>query len=231
MHINSEQRWDAYKEVVAESLNKALELFAAKKIGATLHLDLNRSASQFDARSPPPNHQEEMTDANSEQISKEDKALEEENDECRDDENDIEIHDHSVGDLDMYYTQKNMDHDIPYSRCYASYSDDDGPDEEVDEEGFTANEAEAHEKVLGRNHRIPLLRNLSLADEATVDGGEGIVLGLRPTSYRDGNHENNGISKGLVFKTLWNLNSGSRTSQLSIIVRIWCRPADHLDER
>jgi hypothetical protein len=102
----------------------------------------------------------------------------------------------------MYYTQENMDHGIPYSRCYTSDSDDDGPEEEVDEEGFTANEAEVHEEVLGRNHWIPLFRDLSLADEATVDAGEGIVLGPRPTSYRDGNHESNGISKGLMFKTL-----------------------------
>jgi hypothetical protein len=85
-------------------------------------------------------------------ISKEDEALEEEDDECGDYENDIELHEHNVGDLDMYYTQENMDHDIPYSRCYASDSDNDGPEEEVDEEGFTANEAEVHEKVLGRDH-------------------------------------------------------------------------------
>jgi hypothetical protein len=200
MRINFEQRWGAYKEVVAESLDKALELFATKRIGGTLHLDLNRSASRVDARNSPPNHQEEMTDGRP--ISKEDEALEEEDDECGDDENDIELHDHNVGDLDMYYMQKNMDHDIPYSRCYASDSDDDGPEEEVNEEGFTANEAEVHEKVLGRDHRIPLFRDLTLVDEATVDGSEGIVLGPRPTSYRDGNHKSNGISKGLMFKTL-----------------------------
>jgi hypothetical protein len=193
MHINSEQRWGAYKEVVVESLDKALELFATKKVDASLHLDLNQSASRFDARSPPPNHQEEMSDTSIEPISKEDEVLEEEEDECGDDENDIELHNHNVGDLDMYYTQENMDHDIRYSRCYASDSDDNGPDEEVDEEGFTANEAEAHEKVLGRDHWIPLFHDLSLADEATVDGSEGIVLGPMPTSYRDGNHENNGI--------------------------------------
>jgi hypothetical protein len=75
-----------------------------------------------------------------------------------------------------------MDHDILYSRCYASDSNDDGPDEEVDEKGFTASEAEAHDKVLGRDHPIPLFRDLSLVDEATVDGGKGIVLGPRPTS-------------------------------------------------
>jgi hypothetical protein len=182
MRINSEQHWGAYKEVVAESLDKALELFATKKVDGTFHLDLNRSASQVDGRNPPPNHQEEMTDASIKPISKEDEALEEEDDECRDDENDIELHDHNVGDLDMYYMQENMDHDILYSRCYASDSDNDGPDEEVDEEGFTANEAEVYEKVLGRDHRISLFHDLSLADEATVDGGEGIVLGPRPSS-------------------------------------------------
>jgi hypothetical protein len=104
MRINSEQCWGAYKEVVAESLDKTLELFATKKVNATLHLDLNLSVSWFDARSPPPNHQEELTDASIEPISNEDEALEKENDEYGDDDNDIELHDRNVGDLDMYYT-------------------------------------------------------------------------------------------------------------------------------
>jgi hypothetical protein len=95
-----------------------------------------------------------------------------------------------------------MEHDIPYSRCYASDSDDDGPDEDVDEEGFTVKEAEAFEKVVGRDHRIPLFSDLTLADEATVDGGKGIVLEARPTSYRDMNHVDNGITPGLRFATL-----------------------------
>jgi hypothetical protein len=64
---------------------------------------LNRGASRFDASSPTPISKEE------------DKALEEEDDEYGDDENDIELHDNKVGDLDMYYMQENMDHDIPYS--------------------------------------------------------------------------------------------------------------------
>jgi hypothetical protein len=160
MCINSEERWGAYKEVVAKSLDKALELLTTKKVDANLHLDLNRSASRFDARSPPSNHQEELTDASIELISKkEDEALEEDYDEYGDDENDIELHDHSFVDLDTYYMQKHMDHDIPYSRCYASDSDNNGPDEEVDEERFTANGAEAHEKVLGQDHRIPFSGN------------------------------------------------------------------------
>ncbi|KAI4965273.1 hypothetical protein ZWY2020_054914 [Hordeum vulgare] len=78
-----------------------------------------------------------------------------------------------------------MDHSILYSRGYASESDDEGPDEEVDEEGFTAKEAEAFRKVLKRDHRTALFEDLSLADEAVVDGGEGILFGVRPPSHRD----------------------------------------------
>ena len=103
--------------------------------------------------------------------------------------------------------QENMNNDadlhhIPYVRGYASDSDDDGPGEEVDEDGFTTKEAEALEKVVGRDPRIPLFCDLSLADEAVVDGGKGIVLGARPTSHLDMNHEKNGISPGLKFGTL-----------------------------
>uniref|UniRef100_A0A8I6YB60 Uncharacterized protein n=1 Tax=Hordeum vulgare subsp. vulgare TaxID=112509 RepID=A0A8I6YB60_HORVV len=77
-----------------------------------------------------------------------------------------------------------MDHYIPYSRGYASESHDEGPDEEVDEEGFTAKEVEAFTKVLKCDHRTPLFEDLSLADEAVVDGGEGILFGVRPPSFR-----------------------------------------------
>ena len=131
--------------------------------------------------------------------------MEEENDEYEDSEREVELCDNTIGNLDLYHTQENMDHDIPFSRMYVSDSDEDGPDEEVDEEGFTKDEAEVHEKVLGRDHRVPLFRDLSLADEATVDGGKGVVLGPRTTSYRDVSHEKNGISKGQRFATLLEL--------------------------
>ena len=71
---------------------------------------------------------------------------------------------------------------IPYSRCYASDSDWEGPEDEVDEDGFTMEEAEVHKKVLGRDPRISLFCDISLAKEAKVDGGKGIVLGAKPTS-------------------------------------------------
>ncbi|KAI4992412.1 hypothetical protein ZWY2020_051829 [Hordeum vulgare] len=97
-----------------------------------------------------------------------------------------------------------MDHSIPYSRGYASESDDQGPDEEVDEEGFTAKEAEAFMKVLKRDHRTPLFKDLSLADQAVVDGGEGILFGVRPPSHRD-THGKNIILPGSKFETFFEL--------------------------
>ncbi|KAE8810696.1 hypothetical protein D1007_12627 [Hordeum vulgare] len=103
----------------------------------------------------------------------------EENNEHADDENDdVVLHDNNIDDLNQYYLQEIMDYSIPYSRGYASESDDGDPDEEVDEEGFTAKEAKAFNKVLQRDHRTPLLEDLSLVDEAVVDGDKGILLGV-----------------------------------------------------
>ena len=75
--------------------------------------------------------------------SNQDEALQEENDEYADDDNEVDLHDNNVGDLDQYHVQETMDQSIPFPRAYASDSDDDGPDEEVDEEGFTPKEAQA----------------------------------------------------------------------------------------
>ena len=121
LRINSELRWVAYKETVAESLDKSIELFATKKVDARVNLDLNRGASSFDGRSPPlMNHDEPV----------EPPLLQDEywNDDYDDNENVVDLHDNNVGDLDTYYEKENMDHAIPYSRCHASDSDDDGPD-------------------------------------------------------------------------------------------------------
>ena len=161
--------------------------------------------NQEELTEPPLTQQDELRTSLSPILKNQDEALEEENDEYGDSEREVELCDNTIGNLDLYHTQENMDHDIPFSRMYVSDSDEDGPDEEVDEEGFTKDEAEVHEKVLGRDHRVPLFRDLSLADEATVDGGKGVVLGPRPTSYRDVSHEKNGISKGQRFATLLEL--------------------------
>ncbi|KAE8821413.1 hypothetical protein D1007_00556 [Hordeum vulgare] len=156
MRVNSEQRWLAYKDMVDESLDKALELFAIKINDPNLHLDLNWVASPIVEASPPCINEEAnikplLTQQSRTQNSKiQHEPLLEENDEHDDDENDDTVlHDNNLDDLDKYNLQETMDHSIPYSRGYASESNHDGPDEEVDEERFTTKEAEAFTKVLG----------------------------------------------------------------------------------
>ena len=118
---------------MAESQDKALELFATKTVDAHFELDLNRRSSPVDARSPPPMSQEEATESPIVQSPiAQDPPLEEEYDEHDAGDNGFEMNYNNVGDLDTYLTQEDMDHSIPYSRCYASDSDDDGPGEEVD---------------------------------------------------------------------------------------------------
>ena len=137
-----------------------------------------------------------------------DEAFEMENDEHEVPDNDFELNNNNVGDLDTYWTQENMDPDLPFSRCYASDSDDDGPDEEIDEDGFTAKEverAEIFKNVTGHDLGIPLFRDVSLADEAMVDGGTSFVLGARPISYRDMEDKINGPVKGMMFESLLEL--------------------------
>ncbi|KAE8819933.1 hypothetical protein D1007_02110 [Hordeum vulgare] len=148
MRVNFEQRWLAYKDTVAESLDKALELFAIKINVPNLHLDLNRVAFSIGKANPQRiNEEANIKPLSAQQSSVQHEPLLEENDEHDDDENDVTVlHDNSFGDLDKYNLQETMDHFIPYSRGYASESDDEGPDEEVDEEGFTTKEAEAYTK-------------------------------------------------------------------------------------
>ncbi|KAE8784035.1 hypothetical protein D1007_42395 [Hordeum vulgare] len=207
MRVNSEQRWLVYKDTVAESLDKALELFAMKTNVPNL-LDLNRVSSSIVEAIPATINEEASIEPLScvyeanEEVNIEHEPLVEANYEHYDDGN--VLHDNNLGDLDKYNLQETMDHSIPYSHGYASESDDEGPDEEVDEEGFTAKEAEALTKVLKRDHRTPMFEDLSLADEAVVDGGEGILFGVRPPSHRD-THGKNIILPGSKFETFFEL--------------------------
>ncbi|KAE8808162.1 hypothetical protein D1007_15289 [Hordeum vulgare] len=154
MRVNSEQRWLAYKDAVDESLDKALELFAIKINDPNLHLDLNQAASLIGEASPPCiNEEANIKPLLTQQSNVQHEPLIEENDEHDDDENDdIVLHEKHLGDLDKYNLQETMDHSIPYSRGYASESDNDSPDEEVDEEVFTAKEVEAFTKLCVRVH-------------------------------------------------------------------------------
>ncbi|KAE8773883.1 hypothetical protein D1007_53808 [Hordeum vulgare] len=144
MHVNSEQRWVAYKETGVESLDRALELFSTKKVDANLHLNLNPVASPIIDNNPPHMNEDDMSEPLLTQqvrptltpiLKIQDEALQDENNEYEDDENDdLVIHDNNVGDLNKYYLQETMEHSIMYSHGYASESNNDGLDEEADEE-------------------------------------------------------------------------------------------------
>src|SRR4051812_11784146 len=87
MRIFSEARWLAYKEVVAESLDKALELFVTNKVDSSFSLDLNRMASPLRTMSPPPVDQELSREPPLTQILSpisrhQDEVMEEDNDDC-----------------------------------------------------------------------------------------------------------------------------------------------------
>ncbi|KAE8807971.1 hypothetical protein D1007_15651 [Hordeum vulgare] len=126
--------------------------------------------------------------------------IQEDNNEHGDDENDDDVlHDNNVSDLDKYYLQETMDHSIAYFPWLCSESDDDGPDEEVNEEGFAAKKVEAFKKVLRRDCRTPLFEDLSIADEAMIDDGKGILLGVRSTSRRDEHGKNGNFFPGSKF--------------------------------
>ena len=129
-----------------------------------------------------------------------------ENDESEDELED-ELHNNDIGDVETNCVQEEMDHDVPYNRCYASDSEDDGPEEDVDEDGFTAKEAQTFKKVTGRDHRTSLFRDLSLADKAVVDGGTSKLLGPRPSSKKDMAPEKYGISEGVKFESFLELKT------------------------
>jgi hypothetical protein len=47
MPVDSELNWNAYKEIVVTSQDKSLELFATRKVGARMNIDLNRPSSPY----------------------------------------------------------------------------------------------------------------------------------------------------------------------------------------
>ena len=125
--------------------------------------DATSPMNQEETTEPPLTQQQEVMQTLSPIANDQGEAFEEENDEDGVDRNEVELHDNTIGDLDVYNAQENMDPSIPYSRCYASDSDWEGPEDEVDEDGFTKEEAEVHKKVLRRDPRIPLFCDISLA--------------------------------------------------------------------
>ena len=124
-----------------------------------------------------------------------------------DDEQEDEIHGNDIGDLEAFVRQQDMDREIPYGRAYAYDSDDEGPEEELDVDGFTERENRIHIEVTGLEIRTPLFRDLRLAHKAVVDGGMSKAIEPRacpePGEPRvKGEDENAYLKKGLKFVSL-----------------------------
>ncbi|KAE8817115.1 hypothetical protein D1007_05321 [Hordeum vulgare] len=189
---------------VVESQDKSLELFATKVEPPLLQIDLNRHASSpiHDARvavyvprssSQPPN-EAEMNDRamliHEEKVNVRDDNAHVDPADAHVHDDDIahvniyqeaeEIHYNPIGNLDVILHQQDMDRNLPDTRMYGYNSDDEGPVEELDEDGCTAQENEIFKKVTGKERGAALFRDLSLVDKAVVDGGMRLGL-LEPT--------------------------------------------------
>ncbi|KAE8773535.1 hypothetical protein D1007_54223 [Hordeum vulgare] len=109
------------------------------------------------------------------------------NDDDRDSEEEYERQHNNVGDVEAQVRHKDMDPDISYQRSCVDDSDDEGPVNELDEDGFTEKDAEWYTKIIGRDHKVPLFCDVSLADKAIVDGGMSKTIEARqfPSSTPD----------------------------------------------
>ncbi|KAE8813745.1 hypothetical protein D1007_08930 [Hordeum vulgare] len=94
-----------------------------------------------------------------------------------------------------------MDRSLPYNHMYGYDSHDQGPMEEFDEDGFTAQENEIFEKVTGKERGAPLFCDLSIDDKAVVDGG--MRLGLFEPNCNAGECHSEESKSILVFPGYW----------------------------
>ncbi|KAE8782954.1 hypothetical protein D1007_43646 [Hordeum vulgare] len=118
------------------------------------------------------------------------------------------FHGIDVGKLDAYIAQKDMDRELPFRRLYGYDSHDEGPQEELDEDGFTKEENQIHFQLTGLEKRTRLFQDHSLAHKAVVDGGIRNMV-IEPTPCPDPGEpsdededENAYLKKGVKFLTL-----------------------------
>lgn len=175
MPIKSNLQWSAYKEVVASSEVKSLELFATKVVKAPLFdVDLNQTlvddmspissvppiveqrveVQAANAMSQPPvsqstefevkdiQHGNEQVDYVNVYPQHEFEGGAPMNDDGHDSEEEDERHHNILGDIEALVRHKDMDPDIIYQRACVDDSDDEGPGNELDEDGFTEKEAQ-----------------------------------------------------------------------------------------
>ncbi|KAE8806960.1 hypothetical protein D1007_16826 [Hordeum vulgare] len=211
--ITSSLHWDVYKEKVSQSEDKSLELFATKVEAPRFAIDLNRpvSSPMTERRSVPFVENRIVIDASNAYSQPPTSQENEDGDANADvdlDEVEEGFHGINVGHVDAYIAQKDMDRELPFRRLYGYDSDDEGPREELDEDGFMKEEHQIHFELTGLEKRTRLFRDLSLAHKVVVDGGMRNTV-IEPTPCPDPREprdededENAYFKKGVKFLTL-----------------------------
>ncbi|KAE8812913.1 hypothetical protein D1007_10008 [Hordeum vulgare] len=174
MRIKSNLHWVTYKEVVASSVLKSLEVFASKVARAPLfHVDLNQPFVHdlILISSVPPIVEHKVEVEVNEYPQYEFGGSAPIKDDGHDSDEEYERQHTIVGDVEAKVRHDDMDPDIVYQRACVDESDDEGPMNELDEDGFTEKEAEWYTKITVRDHKVPLFCDVSLADKARVDSG------------------------------------------------------------
>ncbi|KAE8800511.1 hypothetical protein D1007_24006 [Hordeum vulgare] len=208
MPIKSNLHWVAYKEAVASLIDKSLEVLASTVVNAPLHVDLNQPSvddlSPYNGVSPIVEHKVEVQVNEYPQYEFGGSAPIK--DDGHDSDEEYERQHNIVCDVEAQVRHDDMDPDIVYQRACVDESDDEGPVNELDEDGFTEKEAEWCTKITGRDHKVPLFCDVSLADKALVDGGMSKTIEARMfpsstpnaicTSY---------LMKGLMFEDILEL--------------------------
>ncbi|KAE8766242.1 hypothetical protein D1007_62726 [Hordeum vulgare] len=214
MPITSNFHWDVYKEKVSQSEDKSLELFATKVEAPRFAIDLNRPVSSpmtertsvpfvedsividaSNAYSQPPTSQENEVDlygpnacsqpptsqANEVDVIATEKIIQEDGD---------------VGD------------DVDMDEVEEGFHDNEGPQEELDEDGFTKEENQIHFELTSLEKRTHVFRDPNLTHKAIVDGGMRNTT-IDPTPCpdpgepRDDDEDENAyLKKGVKFLTL-----------------------------
>ncbi|KAE8819335.1 hypothetical protein D1007_02836 [Hordeum vulgare] len=181
MPIKSNLHWVAYKEVVASSIDKSLEVFASTVVNAPLHVDLNQpivdDLSPYNVVAPIVEHKVEVQVNEYPQYEFGGSAPIK--DDGHESDEEYERQHNIVGDVEAQVRHDDMDPDIVYQRACVDESDDEGPENELDEDGFAEKEAEWYTKITGRDHKVPLFCDVSLADKALVDGGMSKTIEAR----------------------------------------------------
>ncbi|KAE8797619.1 hypothetical protein D1007_27086 [Hordeum vulgare] len=208
MPIKSNLHWVAYKEAVASSLDKSLEVFASTVVNAPLHVDLNQpivdDLSPYNVVAPIVEHKVEVQANEYPQYEFGGSAPIK--DDGHESNKEYERQHNIVGDVEAQVRHDDIDPDIVYQRGCVDESDDEGPENELDEDGFTEKEAEWYTKITGRDHKVPLFSYVSLADKALVDGGMSNTIEARmfPSSTPNA-ISTSYLKKGLMFEDILEL--------------------------